>query len=187
MKPILVCALLMAACGGAQSGGGESQAHPHEFYPMSEGAVWSYDVDTGVGEPPVLAVMQIQQMTGEQAVVTNNGGESSTYERRPEGIWHVEGEAWLLKAPLEVGTEWDSIGGRSARIGSIDEAVSTPSGDYSGCVRVDEEGGEDGRRLSTVYCREIGMTFQRISMQMDMGGEAGVTVRLRGYLPGPAI
>ena len=178
---------LLAACGGAQGGGEAASMNPSDFYPMSEGSVWSYDVDTHTGEPPVLAVLQVREVQGQTYTIANNGDEATRYELRPEGIWNADGEVWLLRAPLEVGQEWASLGGRRARIAALDESVETAMGTQEDCIRVDEAGGADGRTISTAYCRGLGMAHQHVVMRMDTGGEAVLDVVLRGYLSGPTL
>ena len=182
MKAMPLIALALAACGAAQTGGGSETLTAHGLYPMEMGGVWSFDLDTGFG-PPVLGVMRVENVDGIQVTIRNNGDQVSTYERRPEGIFHLESESWLLRDPIAVGEGWPSAGGRQAQIRSVDVRASTPAGDFTGCVDVEETGGEDGRVIHTIYCTGHGMVEQRASMTMEMtGSEAAVNVKLRGYM-----
>ncbi len=182
--PVL-CVVGLLGCGAAQQTTSSRTLTAHDYYPMAEGAQWSYDIDDGVDPVPVFATMRVDTVEGNRSVIRNVSDETSTYERRAEGIFHVEGDVWLLRDPIAIGREWPGLGGRTARIVAIDERVETPSGNYEGCVRVEERGGEDGRVIATVYCPDTGMTFQRASISLEHSmTEASVTVRLRGYLPG---
>jgi hypothetical protein len=181
MKALPLLALVLA-CGAAQGGGASQALTAHDLYPMEMGAVWSFDLDTGIG-PPVLGVMRVENVDGMQVTIRNNGDQVSTYERRPEGIFHLESDSWLLRDPIVVGEGWPSAGGRQAQIQSIEATASTPAGDFTGCVDVEETGGEDGRVIHTIYCLGHGMVEQRASMTMEMtGSEAAVNVKLRGYM-----
>ena len=178
----LVATCGLAACGGAQSGGASQTLTAHDLYPMEVGGVWSFDLDTGFG-PPVLGVMRVESVDGTRVTIRNNGDQVTTYERRPEGIYHVESESWLLHDPIAVGESWPSAGGRQAQIQSVDASASTPAGDFTGCALVEETGGEDGRVIHTTYCLGRGMVEQRAAMRMEMtGSEAAVSVKLRGYM-----
>lgn len=186
MKALSFFALILVAslggCGAAQGGGASQALTAHDLYPMEMGGVWSFDLDTGFG-PPVLGVMRVESVDGTQVTVRNNGDQVSTYERRPEGIFHRESDSWLLRDPIAVGEGWPSAGGRQAQIRSIEATASTPAGDFTGCVDVEETGGEDGRVIHTIYCMGHGMVQQRASMTMETtGSEAAVSVKLRGYM-----
>ena len=181
LTPLL--ALLLAACGGAQTpGGGDEPLTAARLYPLAEGNVWSYDVETGVG-PPVLAISRVIGERGEVFEVRNDGGDAIEYERRPEGLWRVESETWLLRGPIEVGTEWASANGRTARIRSVDERVEVAAGTFEGCVRVDEAGGGDGRGIFTIYCPDVGPVVLETGLQAELSGmRASVRAELRGYM-----
>ena len=182
MKALPLLALVLVACGGAQATGSSEVLSAHGLYPMEMGGVWSFDLETGFG-PPVLGVMRVESVDGIQVTIRNNGDQVSTYERRPEGIFHLESDSWLLRDPIAVGEGWPSAGGRRAQIHSIDAQASTPAGDFTGCVDVEETGGEDGRVIHTIYCTGRGMVEQTASMTMETTGSvAAVSVKLRGYM-----
>ncbi|MEM6958917.1 MAG: hypothetical protein AAF645_24760, partial [Myxococcota bacterium] len=178
MKRLLLLAL--CACGAAQTAPEAAPLHVHDYFPMEEGGVWSYDIDTGFG-PPVFGVLRVEAIDGERIDIRNNGGELSRFERRPEGIFDLIQGVWYLRAPLEIGTEWAGAGGRTVRFVAVGEQVEVPAGTFDGCVVTEGTGGEDGRTIRTSYCPSVGMTLQEASMEMRMSGErAAVTSRLRG-------
>lgn len=177
--------LLLLGCGAGQTGTTpDGPIDPARLYPMTEGSIWSFDVDTGSG-PPVLGKAEVVSVSGDRVEIENNDNETIMYEHRAEGIFRTAADVWLLRAPIEVGAEWPSTGGRTARITSVDEDVSVFAGEFHGCVRVEESGGEDGRSIATVYCPDVGPTILEAGMRAQLTGmDASVRATLRGYIIG---
>ena len=167
------------ACGSAQNPGAVEDLDPQTLYPLQEGNVWTYDVDTGV-DIPVLAISRVTAVQGNRVSVANNNSDPIVYELRPEGIYRAGSDTWLLRRPLEVGASWPGAGGRQAKVTSVTERVEAAGETFSGCVRVEET---DGRQtVATVYCPHVGPVLLDTSMQMDMSAEAvQVRGRLRAY------
>jgi hypothetical protein len=179
---LVVC--LGLACGGAARPVDRGPVTPDRLYPMTEGSVWTYDVATGVG-PDVLAISRVVAVRGSSVEIRNDGGQSLTYERRAEGIYEPASSTWLLRMPLDVGATWDAGGGRTARISAIDEHVESMAGTFDGCVRVEESGGDDGRRIATVYCPDVGPVIIESRMTAELTGmEASVRGTLRAFALG---
>jgi hypothetical protein len=179
VKRTLSFVLLLSACGGAQAGGEEDSMDPSRFYPMTEGNVWTYDVDTGVG-PPALGISRVTAVQGGRASISNNDTDPIVYEKRPEGIYRVGSDTWLLRRPLEVGARWPAAGGREAEVVSVTRSVEVGGGSFEGCLEIRES---DGRQsVVTVYCPDVGPVIVETSMQMDTSAEP-ITVRgeLRAY------
>jgi hypothetical protein len=178
---LLPMSLLMACAGSSPPV--QTAGHPLEvadLYPFERGNAWSYEVDTGE-DLPTLAVTRVESFDGHTAVV-QTGQQPLRYELRDEGIYVPEEGVWLLKAPLREGQSWPSRGGRTAQIRESDESVSTPGGDFSGCVRVDETGGRSNLQVSTVYCPGVGPVKVESTMSSANGGRAiTVEAALRGY------
>lgn len=181
----IVAGCLLTACGGAQTGGAsDAPIEPGRYYPMDEHSVWSFDVDTGSG-PPVLGKAEVLSVIGNRVVIENNDNETIEYERRPEGIMRTSDSTWIIRAPLEVGAEWPGPGGRTARIAAVDEEVSVFAGQFTGCLRIEETGGADGRTIATVYCPDVGPTILEAGMDAELTGmHAGVRATLRGFILG---
>jgi hypothetical protein len=168
---------LLLACGGAQTdAGGDDDLDPRDFYPMSEGNVWTYDVETGVG-PPALGISRVVAVDGPRVSVENNQSDPIVYELREEGIYRVASGTWLLKKPLEVGATWPSSAGRQAQVSSVTETVTTNAGTFEGCVKVEES--DPRQPITTVYCPGVGPVILETGMRTDLSGE---TVRVRGEL-----
>ena len=179
--------IALAACGHASGArNGETELRPRDLYPLAEGNVWTYDVDTGIeGAPPALAITRVVSVEGNRYEVSNNNSDPLIYELREEGIWRVAHGLWLLKAPIREGSEWPSTSGMTARITSLSEDVTTPAGEFEGCVRVEETGGTEDRDITTVYCREIGPVLIQSGIRTQLSGmTTRVVARLRGHLFG---
>ncbi|MEM9075133.1 MAG: hypothetical protein AAGE52_41935 [Myxococcota bacterium] len=182
--PLLSAVIALAlGCGSAATGPTTSEPlTPDRLYPLEQGLVWSYNVDTGDDTPPTLAISQIVGAEGNRFEVQNNRSEVVVYERRPEGIWRVATETYLLRTPIEEGAEWAGPSGRTMRIAAMNERVETTSQTFEGCVRVEEGGGADRRTIVTVYCPDVGPVMVESSMQAQLTGRnAAVRAVLLGY------
>lgn len=177
--PLLLC--LLAACGGAAPPAGPSEPlhTPRRLYPLAPGNIWTYDVDTGVGVP-TLAITRVKQSALNRFEVSS-GSEPLSYEVREGGIYNAGRDAWLLKAPIEVGAGWPSGSGMRAEVTALDKSMSTPAGDFRQCVEVLETGGDGAKRIRTVYCPDVGPVLVESSMAMELSGKS---VRVQGTLRG---
>ncbi|HJL18609.1 MAG TPA: hypothetical protein RMH99_23310, partial [Sandaracinaceae bacterium LLY-WYZ-13_1] len=157
-----------------------------------EGAQWVYDVDTGGPEPPTLGIFEVVEVEGDQRTIANNRGmnrhgqvrhgEPVTYEIADAGIRHAPSGAWVLRAPIAEGAEWEGMGGRTARVSDADATVEVFAGTYEHCVEITESGGADGRTVRTVYCPGIGPVEIESRMETELTMRSVVThARLRSY------
>ncbi len=181
-------ALLSMGCGASQTGPREDsdRLNPARLYPLHLDNVWSYDIDTGTGDPPVLGITRVVAARDPLFEVSANRSDPVVYEVRPEGIYKPGSGTWLLRAPIRVGSEWPTTSGMTARVESITESVETPAGNFENCVRVEESGGEVRRRIRTVYCTDVGPVLVRSAMQAQLTGmTANVTALLRGHSLAP--
>jgi len=195
---LIVLASALVACGSAVPEVAEPEIDrlaPTTLYPMNDGAQWVYDVDTGGNEPPTLGIFEVVAASGTSRQIANNRGMNArgqvthgdpiSYEIDPTGIRRASSEGWLLRAPIELGAEWPAVGGRSARVVDLDHTVEVFAGTYEHCVVVEEDGGEDGRVVTTTYCPEVGPVVIESSMETRMTmREVATRARLRSYDPG---
>ncbi|MFW6050862.1 MAG: hypothetical protein ACODAU_06790 [Myxococcota bacterium] len=181
----LAAALALAGCGGAQTGPSEAAEDPlapANLYPLAEGNVWSYNVRSAEDEPPTLEVRRVVSAEGARVEVESWGGERVVYELRPGGIYRPGFDVWLLKAPVRPGATWPSASGRTARVASVDVAVEVPAGRFTGCVRVEERGGDAELSVATIYCPGVGPVHVESGMRADLTGmRAHVVGKLLGY------
>ena len=178
--------LLLAACmachaGGATTAQSGDRLATDRLYPLRAGSVWTYDVDTGEGGPPTLAITRVTQRSGEQVDVSS-GGPPIRYELRADGLYRGDRRAYLLKQPLRKGATWDAGQGATAEVLDVDKRMSTPAGDFVGCVEVREQGGSTPKVVRTVFCPDVGPVELESSMGLAVSGRsARVVARLRGY------
>lgn len=174
--------VVLAACGSTQSPEDAEPVTVDRLYPLAAGQVWSYNVDTGGDEPPTLAISRVVAVEGNRFEIQNNRSDSVRYEVRPEGIFAVATESWLIRNPIEEGREWPAGSGRTARIAAMGLRIETDAGTFERCVRVEEGGGRDGRRIATVYCPDVGPVIVESSMDAQITGRtATVRAELLGY------
>jgi hypothetical protein len=197
-RHLAALALTLTACGAAGPTVAEPTLDPlapTTLYPMSEGAQWVYDVDTGGDEPPTLGIFEVVEVVGDEHRIANvrgmdsegvvTHGDAVSYRVEPDGIRHVASGTWVLHAPIEVGATWEAMGGRSARVVDIDDDVEVFAGTYSHCVVIEEDGGEDGRVVTTTYCPEVGPVIIESVMESQLTMRSIATrARLRSYDPG---
>lgn len=195
---VALAVLTTSACGAAAPEVAEPTLDPlapTTLYPMHEGAQWVYDVDTGGDEPPTLGIFEVVEVNGDERQIANNRGMNREgvvthgdpigYRVEPDGIRHVASGQWLLRSPIDVGATWPTLGGRTARVVDIDHTVEVFAGTYQHCVIVEEDGGEDGRVVTTTYCPEVGPVVIESSMTSEMTMRSIATrARLRSYDPG---
>lgn len=174
--------LVLAACGAAQHAnkGSSDPLSVERLYPLRAGSVWTYDVDTGQGLP-TLGVTRVLSADGSHAQVAS-GGDPIPYELREDGLYRADRGAFVLREPIQVGRTWDAGGGATAQVRDVVKTVSTPAGDFRGCVEVVEQGGEAGKVVRTVFCPDVGPVELESSIALPTsGGSARVLARLRGY------
>jgi hypothetical protein len=187
--PSLFIAAALCVAGCPSGGGTTPHAEPlsaRGLYPMGEGYIWTYDIDTGTGMSS-LGITRVVQVSGSTIGIAADGGEMHAYEQRAEGIYQPASQTWLLRDPIAVGQTWPSTQGRTATIQSITESVDVTDGHYDGCVAVTEEGGASGHHVRTTYCMGVGPVIveSRQELITSMTGGLTVTGRLRAHQQGP--
>lgn len=174
-------ALIMFSCASGPSASGRKPADlsPASLYPLREGAAWSYDVDAGDGEAPVLATTRVVRIQG-TTVEVQSGQAVLRYALLPDGIQRIDGGTYLLRAPVGPGSEWPASLDTQARVTAVGQLLQTPAGNFEDCVVVTESGGDSGRKVTTTYCPGVGPV--RVESEMEVRGKLlRVTATLRGY------
>ncbi len=188
LAPALLFLLATPAlgCGGAPATTGDDRpVTARRLYPMGEGYIWTYDIDTQT-EITALGISRVMGISGDAVRIAADGGEERTYELRDGGIYRPDVATWLIRDPIAVGQEWPSGGERTARITSITAEVDVPAGHFARCVEITEEGGAAGLHVRTVYCPDVGPAIveSRQELSLSMSGGVTVTARLRGSQQG---
>jgi hypothetical protein len=165
---------------------------PQSLFPMPLGTQWVYDVQTDPRDPPTLGIFEVIEAEGNRRVIANNRGmvggevqwaEPVTYELSAEGI-RRDG-AWWLRAPIEVGATWQTIGGRRAEVLSVDRTVEVFAGTFEGCVEIEETGDRAGRRFHTIYCPGQGPTRMQTQLSTTLTMQTVETIaELRSFFLG---
>lgn len=171
----------LVACAGSASEvrKGPPDQSPKSLYPLGAGFAWSYDVETE-GSPPVLAVARVARFDAGVASVVTGPDAAQRYAVTDAGIQRVGQPGYLLKAPIAVGSMWESGAGTEARVASVSEQVTTSAGTFAACVVVQEQNRNSGQMVKTTYCPGVGPTV--VVSQMEVRGQLlTVTARLRGY------
>ena len=176
----LACCLGAACASSAPSTARIESLSPGDLYPLRAGNAWSYDVDTG-DPTTTLAITKVESFDGRVAEV-RTGRSIVRYEVLDDGIRLLPGEAWLLRAPLTPGSEWQGPGGRQARLVAVETTVQTPAGSFERCVEVSETGGKLEVEVRTVYCPGVGPVSVDSTMRSRTSDRAvTVSARLRGF------
>ena len=163
MKRIAVVALL-CACATAPAAGPAAPSGAEEFFPLAAGNAWSYDADGA------LIILKVKAREGARADLGD-----FAYEVRPDGIVRLPPGKYVLQWPATFGREWELPGGGRARITATDANVSTPAGDYAGCLVV-EETDTHGMRTLTTFARGVGP----VDVLVTSGGMT-THAKLRGF------
>jgi hypothetical protein len=170
--------VLGCAGGAVQTARAPRDLSPVALYPLHEGSAWSYDVDAGDGQS-VLATSRVLRVT-EGVVEVQSGQGIQRYLLEPQGIKRVGGDAYLLRAPIAVGSSWQAGPSTRASVTAVDKAMKTPAGEFEACVVVAEQNSDSGQEIETTYCPGVGPV--RVESRMQVRGQRlKVTAVLRGF------
>lgn len=176
--------LTLTACSKAEP------PKPADFFPMTKGSFWEYE-----GEGNEFASFTREVLftdSGRAQLRENNGGTvtASVIEATETAVIRVfsRAEAYgeenymekqatentiLLKAPVEVGTEWEVQDGIK-EITDVNATVTTPAGKFEKCVAVTAHYGES--TIVEYYKAGIGLVKREFT-----SGDTKVTSSLKRY------
>lgn len=173
----------VSACAGSQTA--VNAAHLDvtvaSLYPLQAGCAWSYDVDSGDGQP-VLATAQVIEVTATtpKRAAVKTGQAVQLYELGETALQRVGQGYDLLHAPFTLGAHWRSSVDAEARVTAIDQTVKLGTETYAACVVIDEQHTSSAQRVTTTYCPGVGPV--RIVSQMTVRGrQLRVLAALRGF------
>jgi hypothetical protein len=185
---LLVPAAVAIGCGGSSAAGPTAPAPSAEiatpvgrFMPLEGGTVYSYKTTVeNTGEHGLL-VMRIERPRAEMAELVV-GGRKQRIEIAPDGLRLATG-GYVLKVPLALDATWRGQAGQ-VRVSAVDKAVSVPAGQFVGCLETVEVSPGGEKRITTVYCPDVGMVTLDVEGVID--GEYGrETAVLEAF--GPAV
>lgn len=170
------CASAPVSSAGA---GPQRPGSASDYFPLDAGWKWAYDLDRS-GEH-MLAVYQVMERVLDGAIV-QAGDELISYAVTPEGVAQKDGPVvgdFVLKNPIAAGAGWPVFAG-SAKVIAVDQKISVPSGDYTGCVVVETLRHDPNRLSRTTFARGVGPVA--IEVQVESQGRFVTTMRasLRG-------
>lgn len=150
------------------------------LFPLGEGYEWTYDIEDSSG-PQRRTTTRVVSHSGDRwSVDDGSGDEPTVYELRPDGVFRLYGQTWLLRQPIRVGETWSSPLGGLASVMNIHATAETPAGTFTECVEILETG-TDGE-VRSVYCPNVGLAF-RASTLRGPGGRVQLTARLQARVP----
>jgi len=185
---LAIVALQPLACGGSAAPGGGPGAPEaprisdvERYLPLKNDTVLAYETfseNTGERGALMMKVRRPRLSTVELDV----GGRVQRLALEAEGVRLVTG-GWLLKAPLTPGARFKGQFGE-VEVTSTDKAIEVPAGRFSGCIETVEQSATAQRKVTTVYCPDVGITLLEVegSIGEDYGRERA---SLRSH--GPAV
>lgn len=163
--------VLVAGCGPEPTatvpttpptGPAVSSGSPLErYFPLVEGNIYSYDVDTLSDHPSTGALSATVSRIGPTSGTFRIGATTRRIQYEPDGIVATEpngDRAYLLKAPLTEGTSWLGAGGGEIRIVNAHAAASVTAGQFVECIVTEEKrAGDFPKNVTTTYCPDVGL------------------------------
>jgi hypothetical protein len=171
--------LLLIACGSKPDVTAPTDApklasgSPVEtYFPLDHGKLYTYATSEG-GEKGTITfnVERSDAMHGKLVVAGSARAKRFVYEK--DGVAY-EGGAYILKAPLEVGTSWPGEHGGQAKIVKTDATATGADGkSYASCIVTQEDTARPSqRRYTTTYCPGVGMVlFEVVANEGEARGE----------------
>ena len=147
------------------------------YFPLEEGKLYNYVTNEGGDTGMLVATVHRTDPQHGELRISNT---SKRFVFLPEGVAYdqVNGGAFILKSPLEVGNTWPGEHGGTTKVTKVDAAPKVIAGSYSGCVETVEEGGRPtGSRYTTTYCPGVGMVLLDVAAA---GGTAKAELKSYG-------
>lgn len=174
---LVLLALLASACGASGPTPGPGSAPPaarvsdvEHYLPLTADTVLAYETFAENSGDRGILMMQVRRPRLGM-VELDVGGRVQRLALERDGVRLVAG-GWLLKAPLQPGARFKGQFGE-VEITRVDASVEVPAGRFSGCVETVEQSATAQRKVTTVFCPEIGITLLEVegSLGDDYGRE----------------
>jgi len=177
---LVLTVMLLASCAQESEQPGTEEPQKQEekvsvadYYPLAVGNQWEYE---GVGNEFASYTQKVLYSKGNKyQVMIDNGGTVSAniYVLNDESLVRIYSEAEvydeknvldqegnmediIIKAPIEVGTKWESQG-NSCEITDVDATVTVPAGTFDNCLVVKVTYKESGAYSNFYYCKGVGL------------------------------
>lgn len=163
LAPLAVACGTAAAPSAAPPPTNRVETKVARYLPLPADFVYTYDTYSD-GQLVGSLWMQIDHPR-EGRVDLKMGSRVTHLELQPDGVSDITG-GWLLKAPLQVGAEFQGKNGK-VRITRAEVAIETKAGSFQGCIETQEEAGgvEASSRVTTLYCPDVGIVQLDIMTQ----------------------
>lgn len=161
------------AAGPVGAAAKPSSGSPVEsYFPLEPGKMYTYLTREGAESGMVSMRVERADATHGKLVVVGSGiAKRFVYEK--DGVAYDGGGAYILKAPIEVGTSWPGEHGGTAKIAKVDVSVTAGGKTYASCIQTMEDGQHPrGARYTTTYCPGVGMVlFEVVANDAEARGE----------------
>jgi hypothetical protein len=163
--------VLALACGSAPppterpaSASGAPAGSVERYLPLRADTVLAFETwSENTNERGVLMMHVRRPRAG--LVELDVGGRVQRLHVEPQGVRLATG-GWLLKAPLEPGARFKGQFGE-VEVSDVAASVEVPAGRFSGCVQTIEQSTSGQRKVTTVFCPDVGITL------LEVEGSAG--------------
>lgn len=165
----LAAVLAVGGCASttpAPVAGPPRSASASDYFPLDAGWKWAYELDRA-GQH-MLAVYSVLERVPDGAIV-QAGDQRISYAVTPAGIAMKDGPIvgdFVIKNPVALGASWNVASG-TAKIVSVDKAVSGPSGDYKNCVVVEVLRQEPTRLSRTTFAPGVGPVDVEVMVESE--------------------
>lgn len=179
----VLVACVVAACS-AGTGATRPPRGPltaRDWFPLRQGAAWSYDVNTGIGDGPVLTVLSVVRSEGTTFLV-RSGARTERYELRGDGVVR-EGE-YIVHDPVRAGTHWDGREGSTYVIRAVDQRRTVGDRTYDRVIEVVKQSPATRIETTTWYALDVGVIEIGATTTSSLGGTSSLRSTLRGFTLG---
>lgn len=179
-KLLIGACFLLTACAGGKTpvvakARAASGSNLESFFPLEDGNIFHYVTREGADTGMLVAKVVRKDATHGELHLSNA---TKRFVFAPDGIAY-DGGAYILKAPIEVGTSWSGEHGGTTKIIEVDAVADVPEGRHASCVRTIEDGGRpEGTRYETTYCPGVGMVLLVVQ-----AGDVSARAELKSHGP----
>lgn len=146
------------------AGGGVSGASSgyelERYFPLVDGNVYHYLTEGETGAQGLLVARVHRADAGRGELRFPAGAKRFEYVADGVKISTGMGSAYVLKAPLAVGTSWVGEHGGQTRIITVNAVVDVKAGRFTGCVQtLEERRGDLPAKYATTFCPGTGIVL----------------------------
>ncbi|MEM1032026.1 MAG: hypothetical protein AAGN82_16880 [Myxococcota bacterium] len=166
-----------AGAGSAPIAAGASGTEAERFFPLREGHIHSYRLETGEGQAGVVTIKSRRLDAQSGALQMPSGRRDFTYDA--DGIRLGAGGPYFLRWPLAEGQSWRGDRGATVTIAAVGATVDVPAGTYRDCVKtIERRGGDRPVQIDTTICPDVGIVILQAA-----SGTAYERLTLQSYAP----